>query len=155
MKVYGNKGIANIIKIVLQISMVIGLIFLIMLYWLAKWFKVKFNLFIMMIYPCGLGLLYLIYQFIGLFNTLKQDYPFCIENVTRMKKGMYASLAISLFIIIALLLTIFAYNYYSLQLQVALFFMAILFLGVGIALYILAELFIKAITYKEENDLTI
>ena len=68
---------------------------------------------------------------------------------------MLSSLTISTLIIIALLLTIFIYDYYSLQLQVALTFMSILFFAVGIALYILSELFKEATTYKEENDLTI
>jgi len=34
-------------------------------------------------------------------------------------------------------------------------FMVILFIGVSIALYILSELFNKALEYKKENDLTI
>lgn len=155
MKITGNKGIGNILKILLQISMVIGIIILIGLYFITKLVNMKFDWFIIMIYPCGISFLSLVYQFIGLFDSLKQSTPFCLENVKRMRNGMLSSFIISLFIIIALLLTIFAYNYYSLQLQVALSFMSILFFAVGIALYILAELFKEATTYKEENDLTI
>lgn len=155
MKISGNKGIGNILKILLQISMVIGIIILLTLYWLTKWLNIHFDWFIIMIYPCGIGFLSLVYQFTGLFNTLKLNTPFCKENVKRLRNGMVSSFTISIFISIALLLTIFAYNYYSLQLQVALFFMIVLFFGVGVALYILSELFKEATSYKEENDLTI
>lgn len=155
MKIFGNKGIGNILKILLQVSMLCIIIILLLLYQITKWCNLHFDWFIFMIYPCGVGLLSLIYQFIGLFNTLKLNTPFCTENVKRMRNGMYSSFIISFFITLALLLTIFIYNYYSLQLQVALFFMSILFFGVGIALYILSELFKEATTYKEENDLTI
>ncbi len=155
MKIFGNKGMGNILKILLQVSMLIIGLILILLYWVTKWCNLNFDWFIIMIYPCGICFLALIYQFIGLFNTLKLNNPFCNENVTRMKNGMYSSFIISFFITIALLLTIFIYNYYSLQFQVALFCMAVLFFGVGIALYILSELFKEATNYKEENELTI
>ena len=155
MKITGERGIGNLLKVILQISLIIGIIILIGLYSITKIVNIKFDLFIIMIYPCGISLLLLMYQFVGLFNSLKHNNPFCLENVQRMKKGMISSFIISLLIAIALLLTIFLYDYYSLQLKVALAFMSILFFGVGIALYILAELFNKATTYKEENDLTI
>ena len=38
---------------------------------------------------------------------------------------------------------------------IVLIFLAVLFFGVSIALYILSELFRQATDYKEENDLTI
>lgn len=155
MKISGNKGIANILKILLEIGMVIGVIFLIMLYWITKWLNLNFDWFIMMIYPCGIGFLLLIYQLIGLLNALKMNTPFCYDNVQKMKKGMLLSYFISVFILLALLATVFFYDYYSLQLQVALVVMIVLFIAIGIALYILSELFREATDYKEENDLTI
>lgn len=155
MKLFGKNGIGSVLKCILQISMVLGIALLLSLYWLTKWTCIHFNWFIGMIYPCGIGLLVLIYEFIGLFDSLKKSNPFCQENVNRMRRGMLASFIISIGIGISLLLTIFVYDYYSLQLQVALTFMCILFLGIAIALYILKELFKEAINYKEENELTI
>lgn len=155
MKIFGNKGIGNILKILLEVGIIVGIVFLFMLYWIVKWFDLHFDWFVMMIYPCGIVFILLVYQFVGLFNTLKINTPFCKENVKRMKNGMILSFLISIFVILALLITILFYNYYSLQLQVALFFMSILFFAIGIALYILSELFREAIEYKEENDLTI
>ena len=43
----------------------------------------------------------------------------------------------------------------DIKINCILVFMTILFLGVAIALYILAELFRQATEYKSENDLTI
>lgn len=155
MKVNGKNGIGSILKFILQISMVVGIVFLICLYWIVKKVNLDFNWFIACIYPCGIGFLVLVYQFIGLFNSLKENNPFCRENPKRMNIGMISSFIISIFIIVALLLTIFVYDIYTLELKVALTFMAILFFGVSIALYILKELFTEAINYKEENELTI
>lgn len=155
MRINGKNGIGSILKFILQISMVLGIIFLIGLYWIAKKVNLEFNWFIACIYPCGISFLVLVYQFIGLFNSLKENNPFCKENPKRMCIGMISSLITCLFIIIAILLSIFVYDIYTLELKVALIFIAILFFGVSIALYILKELFTEAINYKEENELTI
>lgn len=155
MKVIGKNGVGSILKVILQLSMVLGIVFLISLYWIVKSVKLNFNWFTACIYPCGISFLILVYQFIGLFNSLKESNPFCKENPKRMNIGMIASFITCIFIIIALLLTIFVYDIYTLELKVALTFIAILFFGVSIALYILKELFIEAINYKEENELTI
>ena len=133
----------------------IGILFLISMYWIVRKVNLEFNWFIACIYPCGISFLVLIYQFIGLFNSLKESNPFCKENPKRMNIGMISSIVTCIFILIALLLSILVYNQYTLELKVALSFIFILFFGVSIALYILKELFIEAINYKEENELTI
>ncbi len=154
MTIFGKNGLGNILKIILQISIVIGITFLILLYPLTKYFDLHFDYFIMMIYPIGMITLYLVYQFTRLFGSLKLNKPFCFETVTYLRKAMTASFIISFLVIISLLINIL-YNYYSLQLQVSLGLISILFFGVGITLYILADLFQIATIYKEENDLTI
>ena len=121
MKIFGKNGIGNILKILLQVSMIVGIIILILLYWLVGLFNLHFDLFILIIYPCGISFLYLVYQFIGLFDSLKVNNPFCPDNVKRMKNGMISSYIISILIFLALLVSIFLYNYYSLQLKAALF----------------------------------
>ncbi len=155
MKVKGKNGIGSILKFILQVSMVVGIFFLVGLYWIVKKVNLDFNWFIACIYPCGISFLVLVYQFIVLFNSLKESNPFHKENPKRMKIGMISSLVTCIFIIIALIITIFVYDIYTLELKVALTFIAILFFGVSIALYILSELFDEAIKYKEENELTI
>lgn len=155
MKLYGNLGIGNLLKLFLEICMGIIVLILILLPKIVEISELHFDLFIISIYPCGIGFLILIYQFVKLFETLKENNPFSKLNVIRLKSSMITSFIISFFVFIALLLSIFKYNYYSLQLQYCILFISILFCGVGIALYILSELFKLAINYKEENELTI
>lgn len=155
MQIKGVTGIGSILKVLLEVCFFLGIVFLLALYFIVKLVGIHFNLFIGCVYPCGIAFLYLVWQFIGLFASLKEESPFVEENPLRMKKGMIASLIIAFFTGVALLLTILVYNYYTLQLQVALGFIMVLFIGVGIALYILKELFSEAILYKNENDLTI
>lgn len=155
MKISGKTGIASIIKLLLQLSIILGIAFMLFLHKITEWLNVNYDYFIKMIYPCGLVFLYLVYQFIGLFDSLKQNTPFSMNSVLKLKKASLSSFLIALLILISLLINIFCYSYYSLQFQVALSFMIILFFGVGIALYILSALFKEATLYKEENDLTI
>lgn len=155
MKIEGKFGIGNILKIFLEICMIIGLLILIFLLKLLDLFNLKFDFFIATIYPCGLCFLGLIYQFIKLFDSLKNKNPFCKDNIKRLNYSIILSFIISILVFIALMLSIFAYSYYSNQLRYAIALVGILFFGLGIALYILSALFKEAINYKELNDLTI
>lgn len=148
------KNLGLVLKITLQVFSIIGILFLLGLYSITKLLNLHFDLFIVMIYPCGICFLYLVYQFINLFDSLKNNNPFCYENVKRLSNSMICSLLICILVLIALIISIF-YEYYSLQLKVAVGFISILFFAFGIALLILSELFKQATMYKEENDLTI
>ena len=153
-----NKKLVKLgksMEIVLKISFVLGIIILLGLYFIAKLFKIHFDLFIIMIYPCGLLFIYMIYEFISLFKTLYNGSPFCLENVKILRNNMIVSILISVFVIFALLISCLMYDYYSLQLKFALGFIILLFILASIAFYILSELFNQATKYKEENDLTI
>lgn len=156
MKVKGKNSIGSLLKVFLQICMVIGALLLVFLYSILKAYNLHFDLFSVMIYPCGILFLALIYQFVGLFNSLKESNPFCNDNVIKLNKGMVISFIISALIVIALCFSILLYNdYYTFRFNVCVGFICILFFGVGIALYVLKELFKEAIAYKEENELTI
>lgn len=155
MKIEGSKGIGNLLKIFLQGCMAIVIIILLLLYNILKIYNLNFDLLVIMIYPCGVCLLMLIHQFIGLFNSLKENNPFCHDNIIRLKRSMLMCFAISLLILAALIFSIFLYDYYTFSFKVCLGFICVLFFGVGTALYILKELFKVAIEYKEENELTI
>ncbi len=148
------KSLGSALKIILQVFSVLGIIFLLGLYSITKLLNLHYDLFIIMIYPCGICFLYLVYQFINLFDSLKNNNPFCHENVKRLNNSMVCSLLICILVLIALLVSLF-YEYYSLQLKVAIGFISALFFAISIALLILSELFKQATIYKEENDLTI
>ncbi len=156
MKVKGNNSVGSVLKFFLQICMVIGVLLLIFLYPILKSYNLHFDLFVVMIYPCGILFLGLIYRFVGLFNSLKENNPFCNDNVIKLNSGMIISFMIAALIMIALCFSIFLYNdYYTFRFNVCVGFICLLFFGVGIALYVLKELFKEAIIYKEENELTI
>ena len=148
------KNLGLTLKIILQIFSVLGIIFLLGLYSITKLLNLHFDLFVIMIYPCGICFLYLVYQFINLFDSLKNNNPFCHENVKRLINSMLCSFIICILVLIALIISMF-YEYYSLQLKVAIGLISALFFAISIALLILSELFKQATIYKEENDLTI
>lgn len=150
-----TKTIANILIILLKISMIIGTGILLMLWKITDLLEIKFDLLVGLIYPSGILFLGFIYQFIKLFKQLKIEKPFTKETVRYLKTSMTLSFIIGFIILIALLLSIIIYPTYTLTVKISLTFFSILFFGVGIALYLLSELFKQATEYKEENDLTI
>ena len=148
-------NIGNILRLFMQMFFVFGILVLIFLYFITNYFGIHFDCFTLMVYPCGILFLYLVYEFINMFKSLEENKPFSMDNVKRLRRSMYITFSISILVIIALLIASIAYSYYSAQLKVALLFISVLFFGVGIAFYILSELFRQATLYKEENDLTI
>ena len=86
---------------------------------------------------------------------LQRNNPFNYENVKTLKIGSIISFVMSIIWIIDMLFMIFMIGNTYINYIIVLVFLAILFFGVSIALYILAELFRQATDYKEENDLTI
>ena len=150
MKIVGKNGLGNIIKIILQICFWVGIAFLIILPIILK----SISIFEIMLYLNGITLLVIVKQFIELFDSLKIEKPFCNNTVKRMN---IASIAAGIMTGLFFIETIykFASNNSDIKINCILVFMTILFLGVAIALYILAELFRQATEYKSENDLTI
>ena len=150
MKIVGKKGLGNIIKIILQICFWGGIAFLITLPIILK----RISIFEIMLYLNGITMLVIVKQFIELFDSLKIEKPFCENTVKRMNT---ASIASGIMTVLFFIETIykFALDNSDIKINCILVFMTILFLGVAIALYILAELFRQAMEYKSENDLTI
>lgn len=107
------------------------------------------------IYPNSLLMIGITIQFIKLFKSLERNNPFNYENVKTLKIGSIISFVMSIIWIIDMLFMIFMIGNTYINYIIVLVFLAILFFGVSIALYILAELFRQATDYKEENDLTI
>lgn len=155
MKENRPKKIVKILNIVLTISLVVGTILLLTLWKWLELLNIKFNLLVFLIYPAGILFLGLIIQFIKLFNQFNAEKSFHFTTVRHLKNASRISFVISIITFLALLLSIFIYPTYTLTLKISLTFFTILFIGVGIALYLLAELFRQATEFKEENDLTI
>ena len=155
MKILGEKGLGRILKEFLQICFYGGIVLLILLPFLLKTAGLQLNVTTAVIYPNGIALLVIVYQFIGLFDSLKNNNPFCLENVKRLKNAGIASAIEAVFWVLDLVYElVFAQNPEPLFVLV-LIFLFILFIGVAIALYILAELIRQGTEYKVENELTI
>ena len=160
MKVTGKKSLGSFIKIVIQFVFIIGIILLITLpsvtnYLIKIWnldmrgFKLPTAL---LFYITGTLVLKIIYNFIGLFDSLKQNNPFTMYTVERLKNSAILSI-----IIFSIYLLPIAYSAFIKNVMEMIFFFIIggIFFVLAIALYILAELFKQAVQYKEENELTI
>ncbi len=150
MKIVGKNGLGNILKIILQICFWGGIVFLILLLIILK----NISIFEIMLYLNGITMLVIVKQFIGLFDSLKIEKPFCENTVKRMNTASIASGIMTVLFLIETIYKLVLGNS-DIKINCILSFMTILFLGVAIALYILAELFRQATEYKSENDLTI
>mgnify|MGYP004473745235 FL=1 len=155
MEILGEKGIGKFLKIFLQICFWGGIALLIVLPFMLQMVGLKLNATAFVIYPNGIALLVIVRQFIGQFDSLKNRKPFCIENVKRLKTSGVASLIETALWTIDLLYTVFLAKGADVIIVLVLAFLIILFAGVSIAFYILAELIKQATEYKEENELTI
>ena len=155
MKILGEKGLGKVLKEFLQICFYGGIILLIILPFLLSTTGLRLNAAAAVIYPNGIALLVIVYQFIGLFDSLKNNNPFCDENVKRLKNAGIASLVESVLWIIDLIYEIILAKVFDPLIILILVFLFVLFIGVSIALYILAELIKQGTEYKVENELTI
>ena len=109
----------------------------------------------LIIYPNGLLMLCIMYNFIKLFKSLEINNPFNYDNVKVLKNTGNISFIMSILWIIYLLIMIFLIRNTYINYIIVLVFLFLLFFGVGIALYLLCLLFKQATDYKIENDLTI
>lgn len=155
MKILGEKGIGEFLKVFLQICFWGGILLLIALPVVSQIAGINLNASIYVIYPNGIALLVIVKQFIGQFDSLKNRNPFCMENAKRLKICCIASLIETVFWIIDLLYMILLVKSDEIIILLGLAFMIVLFAGVAIAFYILSELIKQATEYKNENDMTI
>ena len=174
MKIVGEQGVGKVLKVFLKVCFYVGIVILIGLPFIMKILGSNFIsilVFSMFVYPIGIILLMITYNFIAMFDSLRLNNPFCKENVKLLKRTGIISLVGSAFwliyFIFGMSLLFSEFHSFKNPLQSICFlayffpyegmflFLCILFLGVSIALYILSELFKQATEYKDENDLTI
>lgn len=116
------------------------------------------NLYAMMLLS-GIIALFMIYQFIRIFNNLKNNDLFSTDSSNRLNivknscfliSVVYCIIAILIFIIMNKMTEEFIHFMFVLSA-----ILAIVFVVFGIGMKILNEIYKKAIEYKEENDLII
>ena len=116
------------------------------------------NLFSMIIVT-GIIALFIIYQFIKIFENLKRNILFSKENSKKLNTVSNSCFIISaIYLIISILIIVLNQNVITELISYILAFsimLMIIFAVSGIGIKILNEIYKKAIEYKEENDLTI
>lgn len=154
MEILGDKGLGKVVKVILILGFVISIPMIIVSPMLLHHTRNSVYS-ALIIYPNGILMLGIIYQFIKLFKSLENNKPFTLDNVSILKRTSLISFAMSILWIVDLLLMIFVMKNTYVNYIIVILFLSLLFFGVFIALYILAELMLQATKYKEENDLTI
>lgn len=155
MKYIGKGSLSTFIKLFIIILMLIAVVCLISLPWMLNIFSDMgyFNSPSHFVYVYMLIILYLtgILSYIILnemrkiFNSLEAKNPFIYNNVRSLKV-----MSVCAFVIAIIYLTkVLIYNSIMTMLVVLVFFLA------GLLALVLAEVFKKAVNYKEEIDLTV
>ena len=101
---------------------------------------------LVLLYISGLPAIIIVAKLIELFNSIKKDNPFIRKNVDALKTISVCSLIISIEYIIGIFVVT-----HSIFAIIVVEMFVIAWLGS----YVLAELLQEAISFKEENDLTI
>lgn len=148
------KKMGNLLKKIVIVGIILAIPIIILVpFLLNNNYSVIYSMII--VYPNGLLMLGIAYQFLKMFKSLEKNKPFTNENVNILKKTGYLSFSMSLLWIIDLFIMIFLIHNTYVNYIIVLLFLFILFFGVGIALWTLSLLLKQATEYKEENDLTI
>ena len=149
-----NQKVGKIIKIVLIIGMIISIPIMGIIPFLLK-HSISLIHSMLIIYPNGILMLGIIWQFVKLFKSLEMNNPFNRDNVKILKDAGTISYIMSVLWFIDLLDLLLIIKNYYINYIIVLAFLVLLFIAIGISLYILSALFKQATDYKEENDLTI
>ena len=148
------KKMGNLLKKIVIVGIILAIPIIILVpFLLNNNYSVIYSMII--VYPNGLLMLGIAYQFLKMFKSLEKNKPFTNENVNILKKTGYLSFSMSLLWIIDLFILVFGIKNNDLNYIIVIIFLSILFFGVGVALWLLSALFQKATVYKEENELTI
>lgn len=149
-----NQKIGKVIKIILIIGTILSIPAMIIIPFLLQ-HSISLIHSMLIVYPNCILILGITWGFIKLFKSLEDNNPFNRSNIKILKNmGIISFIMSGLWFVDLLDLLLIIKNYY-LNYTLVLIFLTLLFIGIGIALYILSILFKQATLYKEENDLTI
>lgn len=160
MKVTGEKSLGSVGESFIKILFAVGVILYIFLPIISNVYinEITKNIIqikpihLIVFYTTGILALFIVYNFIGLFHSLKDNNPFNDLTVKKLFKSSIASLVIGLIYLIALI-----YSIFILSVEGIIFSLIIscVFIVLAIALYIISEIFKQANILKQENELTI
>ena len=144
----------GLLKTIVMIGMVLAIPFIMIIpFLLHNNYSVFYSMLI--VYPNGALMIAIAYEFLKMFDSLKKNKPFTMENVKILVRTGNLSFIMSILWILDLCVMIFIIHNTYINYILVLIFLFILFFGVGVALWTLSLLLKQATDYKEENDLTI
>lgn len=154
MPILGKKGLSGYVKKLLNLILLSGILIMLGLPFVFKWYLNAFNyhdsnatyiFLLVFLYLTGFFCLWIVYEMNRIFKTLTRKDPFQMDNVRSLNR-----MAINAFVIaVAYIVKIILYNSFLTIIITMVFIIA------GLFLIILSEVFKQAVSFKEENDLTI
>lgn len=152
MPIIGANGLSGYVKKLLFLILIGGLLILLGLPWILKWYLGNFTVphdtyifLLIFLYFTGVFCLWIVYEMNRIFHTISRANPFQMDNVKSLNR-----IGLACFVICgAYIVKIFCYNSFLTIIIMMIFLIA------GLFSIVLAELFRQAAQYKEENDLTI
>lgn len=163
MKILGKRSLSSIIEIFLVILLILCIIVVISggIIVITNWnYFMSENVLrsLVLVYLSSIPAAGLIYQFIGIFNSLKKEMVFDNGNVKRLQTSYILSILMGAMYLVNTFLLVFGktmdLEWIALYLMLT-YIVSLVFLIFGVGLVVLTEIYKKAIQFKEENDLTI
>ncbi len=154
LKKEGYKLLSSFIRFIIIALMVADLLIMVSLPWTLQWLMSVFYegdvvrmyaFYMVILYVFGILMLFILNELRVIFNSVEKSDPFILRNVTALKRISKASMASC----IIFLIKTFAVNSLMTMVSLFIFFIASLFC------IVLAEVFKKAVEYKNDHDLTI
>lgn len=103
--------------------------------------------YLVFLYVTGIVAELILWQCRGIMRNVTQKTPFCEDTVKRLRKVGIIALALAVvWLVLVIVFDVFKF---------LMAFLALLFVFIGLVLFVFAELFAQATAYKEENDMTI
>lgn len=164
MKILGIKSLSSVVMLFLYMLLILCIVAIVaggicILNDIAFFTKDLLNITYILIYLSSIPALVMIFAFLQIFNTLKQEKPFEKKNIKRLGISYMASIVIGVIYAVNVLIV-----YLGVGMMQERFFIiyplanvaiSVIFLIFGIGIVVLKEIYRKAIEYKDENDLTI
>jgi len=129
MQILGEKGLGNKLKVILQVCFYLGFVVLIALPFILQVFDLNMNASIFIIYPNGIVLLIIAHKFIELFDSLKNNKPFCEKNVKILKTTGKVAFIGACFWIIDLLYELILAKNFDIIFILVMTFLFVLYIG--------------------------
>lgn len=164
MNLKDEKFLSRILSIILSLSIILGIILTIGVFYMTFYkrgiqdFAINQWLISILLVVGISNLFYIVFQLKGIIKTLIIGNPFVRSNVIAFKKISISSLIIALCYLINLFINSnfkeFKFIYVD-NMGIHTDMEVFIFLFASAFIFILAKVFDKAVTFKEENDLTV